>query len=128
MGAALPPAGEYTVELVVTRPGQWVEVMAGPEPVEVIDVPGVGAGDAAFPTTPVDQEIFGLALSRGMDGDPRDGRSAPAPEDPLAHGSHILVFPGVAAEQVDLESAEIVVLVPVLGKHALVLSREDVTR
>ncbi|MEM9466448.1 MAG: glycosyl hydrolase [Actinomycetota bacterium] len=44
----LLPAGDYTVELVVTRPGQWVEVMAGPEPVQVVDVPGVGGGDTTF--------------------------------------------------------------------------------
>lgn len=44
----LVAAGAYTVELVVTRPGQSSEVVAGPEPVLVVDVPGTGSGDATF--------------------------------------------------------------------------------
>ena len=44
----LLPAGDYTVELVATRPGQAVEVLAGPEPVQVVDVPGVGQSDTEF--------------------------------------------------------------------------------
>ncbi len=46
----LMPAGDYTVELAVVRDGGAVEVLAGPEPIEVVDVPGVGAGDPDFAT------------------------------------------------------------------------------
>ena len=46
----LVAAGTYSVELTVTRGGE-VEVLAGPEQVEVVDVPGVGASDDDFVAT-----------------------------------------------------------------------------
>ena len=45
---SLVPSGTYAVELVLTRSGQEPMVLAGPVPVEVADVPGVGPGDPDF--------------------------------------------------------------------------------
>ena len=45
------------------------------------------------------------------------------PKDPLAHGPGIPVFSAVTPEHIDLEAAEILVLVPVLGKETFVLHR-----
>ncbi len=50
----LVPAGEYTAELVLTRAGDEPTVLAGPETIEVTDVPGAGPGDPAFTATTAD--------------------------------------------------------------------------
>ncbi len=62
----LVAAGTYTVELTVTRGGA-AEVLAGPEPVEVVDVPGAGTHDATFidETTTLARTVAGAAKEIG---------------------------------------------------------------
>lgn len=61
----------------------WVRCVA------VCGLVAVGCGGGGGPdltrtaTDPLDQEVASLALVQGMDGDPTDGRSFPAPEEPL---------------------------------------------